>query len=83
MSIAVNTIREKLINYIENVEEKKVKAFYTIIQNDLENESIYTPAVKAELDKRYNDYKTGKSKMITPSDSKKRIKKILSSKFGR
>ena len=83
MAIAVDTIREKLINYIEHVGDKKVKAFYTIIQTDIESEGIYTPEFKSELDKRYDDYKTGKSKMLTPKDSKKKIQKLLKSKFSK
>jgi hypothetical protein len=83
MTIAVDTIRERLINYIEHVGDKKVKAFYTIIQTDLESENIYSPEFKSELDKRYEDYKTGKSKMITATDSKKKIQKLLKSKVGK
>ncbi|MFM9839803.1 MAG: hypothetical protein ACKVOQ_16175 [Cyclobacteriaceae bacterium] len=83
MSIAIDTIREKLIDYIEHVEDKKVKAFYTIVQTDIERESVYTPEFKSELDKRYDDYKAGKSKMVTQMESKKKIQKLLKSKFGK
>lgn len=83
MSIAIDTIREKLIDYIEHVEDKKVKAFYTIVQTDIESENFYTPEFKSELDKRYDEYKTGKSKMITSSESKKRIQKLLKGKLGK
>jgi hypothetical protein len=83
MSIAIDTIREKLIDYIEHVEDKKVKAFYTIVQTDIESENFYTPEFKSELDKRYDDYKAGKSKMVTPMESKRKIQKLLKSKFGK
>ena len=88
MNIAINTLREKLHKYIDHIEDKKIKAFYTIVEKDIEkdiekDENTYTIALKAELDKRYDDYKTGKSKMITPSESKKRIQKILKEKFSK
>lgn len=37
----------------------------------------YTDEFKTELDKRYADYKSGKAKMITAGESKKKIQKIL------
>ena len=37
----------------------------------------YTDEFKAKLDKRYADYKSGKAKMITAEESKKRIQTIL------
>lgn len=81
MGLAVKTLREKLLHYVENMEDKKIKAFYTIVQTDLEeDESIYTNAFKAELNQRYTDYKTGKSKMITAAESKKRVQHLLKSK---
>jgi hypothetical protein len=44
-----------------NLEDKKIKAFYTIVESDIENEeTIYTPEFKAELDQRQEDYKNGK-----------------------
>ncbi len=37
----------------------------------------YTDEIKKELDKRYDEYKSGKIKLITAEESKKRIQKIL------
>ena len=84
MSATIEILREKLHKYIDHVEDKKIKAFYTIVQTDLEEEEvIYTSELKAELDKRQEDYRTGKSKMISSEESKKRIQKILKSKFAK
>jgi hypothetical protein len=84
MSAAISTLREKLHQYIDHAEDKKVKAFYTIIETEIEDvKNDYVSAFKVELDKRYNDYKTGKTKMITPLESKKRIQKILKAKSSK
>ncbi len=57
MNSAINILREKLHNYINQVEDKKIKAFYTLVESDIvEEENIYTEEFKAELDKRYADY---------------------------
>ncbi len=82
MSAAIDTLREKLHQYIDHVEDKKIKAFYTIVQTDIEDEAtIYTAEFKTELDKRQEDYKSGKAKMVTSEESKKRVQKILKNKF--
>jgi hypothetical protein len=81
MSTAINTLREKLHHYIDHVEDKKIKAFYTIVQTDIEEETIYTSEFKAELDKRQENYKSGKTSMITAAESKKRIQKLIKQKL--
>lgn len=74
-------IRQKLHNYLEIADDKKIKAIYTMMENEIEeNELVYTTELKDELDKRYDDYKSGKAKMITAEESKKRIQKILNAK---
>ena len=72
------TIRQQLHNYLEIADDKKVKAIYTIIEKDIqENDFEYPEGLKNELDKRYKEYKNGTAEMITSSESKKRIEKIL------
>lgn len=57
MNVAINILREKLIRYINTLDDKKIKAFYTLVESDIvEEEDIYTEEFKAELDKRYADY---------------------------
>lgn len=82
MGATVSTLREKLHQYIDHVEDKKIKAFYTIVQADIEVDELnYTDEFKAELDKRYDGYKSGKTKMITSAESKTRIQKLLKNIF--
>jgi hypothetical protein len=50
--MTINTIKEKLHNYLENGDPKKVKAFYAMIEDEItEGESLTDDFVK-ELDKR-------------------------------
>jgi putative addiction module component (TIGR02574 family) len=75
-------IKQELHNYLEVADSKKLKAIYTMVEDDihnLEHPAEYSTAFKAELDKRYADYKSGKAKMVTPVEMKKRIQKILKS----
>lgn len=73
-------IRQKLHSYLEVADDKKVRAIYAIMETEIKESAVdYTDDFKAELDRRYADYKSGKAKMITEQESKKRIQKILKS----
>lgn len=85
MNTNIATQREELLHYIETVEDKKIKAFYTLLEKEIKEETNveYTQEFKTELDKRYEGYKSGKTKMITPTESRRRINKILKAKFSK
>ena len=73
-------IRQKLHNYLEVADDKKVKAIYAIIEQEIEESAVdYTDTFKKELDSRYADYKNGKTKTLTPAQSKRRIEKLIKS----
>ncbi len=74
------TIRQKLHNYLEVAEDTKVKAIYEIMERDIEASSIeYTPELKNELNSRYKDYQNGKAKIVTKSESRKRLRNAIKS----
>jgi hypothetical protein len=65
-------------------DDKKIKAIYTIVEKDIEeNDFEYPKELKNELDKRYSEYKNGKTEMVTSLESKKRIEKIINTKTGK
>lgn len=73
-------IRQKLHSYLEVADDKKIKAIYAIMEDDIEDRAIeYTDEFKKELDRRTSDYKSGKTKGLTEAESKKRIQNILNS----
>lgn len=74
------SIRQKLHNYLEVADDKKVKAIYAIMENEIEKSALeYTDDIKTELDKRYANYKNGQAKLISPEESRKRINMIIKS----
>lgn len=76
-------IREKLHAYIRFADEKKVKAFYTIIEREIEEEYTWWNDKEyiIELDKRSADYKSGTNKLYTWEETKTRIKKATAGKL--
>jgi hypothetical protein len=78
------TIRQQLHSYLEVADDQKVKAFYTLMKQDIDESGVeYTSELKAELDSRYSGYKDGKIKMISSAESKKRVGKILKTRKAR
>ena len=79
--MTTTTIRQQLHNYLEVADDKKVKAIYIMMEEEIKESAIeYIEEFKAELDQRQEDYKSGKSKIFTPVESKNRIAKILKTK---
>lgn len=77
-------IRQQLHSYLEEADDKKVKAMYASVKSDIKQSAVgYTDEYKTELDKRYADYKNGKTKPVTAQQSKRRIAKLLKSARGK
>ena len=70
------SIRQQLHNYLEVADEKKLKAIYVMVEDEInESASDYSAAFKKELDRRVNHYLNG-AKMVTPTEMNKRLKAI-------
>lgn len=77
--MGTTTIRQQLQNYLEIADDKKVKAIYTMMEDEIKESSIeYSDELKKELDARYASYKNGTAKLISATASKQRINKLLS-----
>jgi hypothetical protein len=67
-------LREQLHNYINRAEQKKLKALYTIIENEItETPSMLSAAQKTELDFRLEEYLQGKGKNYSWNEAVKQI----------
>ena len=74
-------IRERLQDYIRVAEDKKVKAIYTMIENDLQNYEWWNDQkLIAEFDKISSDFELGKEKGFTVEEMNLRLNKIKKQK---
>ncbi len=76
--MTITTIRKRLANYLNVADDKKLKAIYALVEDEIDQEQIeYSEEFKKELDRRHDYYKNG-GKMISANEANKRIGKILS-----
>jgi putative addiction module component (TIGR02574 family) len=74
-------IRQKLHHYIETAKDKKVKAIFAMVEDDMEEGSIvWTDEFITELNQRAVDFEKGKVKGRTWEEVKKRARQLSKSK---
>ncbi len=74
MNIA--TIKQRLHDYLEVADDKKVKAIYTMVEESI-SEIEYNDELKKEIDRRYKSYKKNPSTAFSQVESKSRVEKLL------
>ena len=78
--MTLNTIKEKLHQYLENGDPKKVKAFYAMVEDEIEDGETWKEDFIKELDKRTYEMENGMVKtytldeMVNGARSKTKIK---------
>jgi Putative addiction module component len=58
-------LKQQLHDYIETAGDKKLKAIYTLIEDDITEGYQFSEDQKKELDRRYDDYMNGIGKTYT------------------
>lgn len=77
-------IKQRLHEYIDTAEDKKLKAIYTLLQDDIDSDSYLTKEQMAELDRRLEDYQNGKGKTYTWEETVAHInEELLKYKSGK
>ena len=68
-------VKEKLHNYIENADQKKIKAIYALLENEMQQATfIYDEVTLSALEKRSDEAFAGRSKTMTVKQSMDKIK---------
>jgi len=70
--MTTTAIREKLVNYLKIADEKKVKAIYTIVEDEISTaENDWDKDFLKELNRRRRQFKKGTAKSYTWAETKK------------
>lgn len=73
--MTIAAIRKRLIAFLADADEKKVKAIYTLLESDMEEASfVLSDTHKEILDKEHEQYIEGKSNAYTWTEAKKIIR---------
>ena len=81
--MTTSLIREKLVSYLKVADEKKVKAIYTMVEDEINtNENDWDNDFIKELEKRSKQFAEGKAKTYTWAETKKAATKNLKLKKG-
>jgi hypothetical protein len=76
--MTTSIIRQKLHNYLEVADDKKIKAIYAIMEVDVEEKAlIYSDEIRADLDSRLANYEADKTNVISAIESKRRITNLF------
>ena len=80
--MTTTTIRQKLYDYIRGAEDRKVKAIYTMLEEEIEESYDHwsDKDFVTELERRSAERKSGKSSSVPWEEAKT---KILASKSGK
>ena len=79
--MTATAIRQRLFEYIRFADEKKVKAIYTMVEEEInEKHDVWTEEFVKEMERRADEVETGKVKGIAWKDVKANAKVILSKK---
>jgi hypothetical protein len=68
-------IRDRLYDYIRVADDKKIKAIYMMLEDDIAEETEWwnNPALVSELEKEYEAWDSGKDKGYSLADIKAEI----------
>jgi hypothetical protein len=83
--MTITAIREKLQEYIKTADDKKIKAIFTLVESDIENEYNWWEDKEfvAELNDRVKRYEEGIDRGYTFEEVKEELLKLKSNKSER
>jgi len=70
--MTTEAIRKQLVDYLKTADDKKVKAIYTMVEDEINTQANdWDEAFKAKLDNRSKSFTKGKAKTYSWEETKK------------
>ena len=74
-------IRQKLFDYIRVADEKKVRAIYTMVESEIQEDAdLWTDEFLDEMNKRASEFESGKVKGYSWEEVKARARQFAKNK---
>ena len=83
--MTLSALRNKLYEYIRVADDKKLKAIYNLLEDDIEatNEWWKDKQLVAEMDARYDALVSGKDKGVSKEELLSTVAKARQKKYGK
>ncbi len=69
----IEELRKKLHDYVDNADEMQLESIYQMFIEATSNELITDEEMIEELDKRWDNYKSGKSRTYTLEEAREEL----------
>ena len=71
-------MRKQLHSYIDQADHHKIKAIYTLLEKEMEQQKVvWSKELSEELDKREEDLESGRVKGVTWEDIQEKVSQVL------
>ena len=80
-----SVLRDKIFDYIRIADDRKIKAIYVMLENEIEEETAWwkDSGFIKELDQEYADWKSGKAKGYTLEEVSVSIEQLRLKRTGK
>jgi hypothetical protein len=76
--MSTSDIRHRLHEYIQFADEKKIKAIYLLVEDEIkEKQDSWSKELIQELERRSKELETGKVKGISSDEVSKKVRSII------
>jgi hypothetical protein len=76
--MSLTAMRKQLHSYIDQADHHKIKAIYTLLEKEFEQDRVvWTKELSEELDKREMDLDTGSMKGVAWTDVQEKVRQVL------
>ncbi len=69
----IEELRKMLYDFVDNADEIQLESMYQIVMETASNELITDEEMIEELDKRWDNYKSGKSRTYTLEEAREEL----------
>jgi hypothetical protein len=79
--VNITAIREKIHNYLEVADDRKIAAIYTMVEDAIEGQEVsFEEGFVNELDGQFAAYYSGTAPTVTAVESQQRMANLLDTK---